>query len=97
MSKGAGIHPINAIKNVISIVFWGNICLNDSDCVLLKSAIITAAIVLTDSVMIIILISLSSNLYLPKSKMERQMAKIIIDQICTLERAKAPIDKGLNS
>ena len=69
ISKGAGIHPIKATKKTKPVPS-GNICSKLYVCSVLNEAIPVEKIVLIARIKIIILIILSSRLYLPTNKIK---------------------------
>ena len=76
-SSGAGIQPIKATKNAISIVSFGNTCVNSNELVVLNPAKKTANKVLTASIIITNFIRLSKSLYFPIRRTNKQIAIII--------------------
>lgn len=87
-SKGAGIQPINAMRNAISVALFGINCWKLSVVVFLVNDKTTAIIVLTVSVITMIFIRLSNNLYLPISKIKVEMSNIIMAHIFTLKNRR---------
>ena len=83
MSRGAGIHPKNAIKNNRP-VWSGKICWKELGCSLFKKANVTAAILLMARIIIMTFINLSSQLYLPDINKKEHIRVIIRLQITML-------------
>ena len=77
MSNGAGIQPIKAIKKAISKLFSGSICLNEIGSTLFTKAMLTAIMVLMESVIMIIFIKRSKSLYFPKINSAKQIMMMI--------------------